>query len=436
MLTLVWVFTLQIYLSWHFLLSLQCSGCSQYRFIYLGTFCYACVDLGIHNTDLFILALSVMLVLVWVFTIQIYLSWHLLLGLCWSGCSQYRFIYLGTFCYACVDLGIHNTDLFILALSVMLVLVWVFTIQMYLSWHLLLGLCWSGCSKYRFIYLGTFCYAGVDLGVHNTDVFILALYVMLTLVWVFTIQIYLSWHFLLCLHSSGCSQYRFIYLCTFCFACVDLGIHNTDLFILALSVMLVLVWVFTLQIHLSWHLLLGLCWSGCSQYRFIYLGTFYYACVDLGVHNTDVFILALYVMLTLIWVFTIQIYLSWHFLLCLCWSGSSQCRFIYLGTFCYACVGLGLHNTDLFILALSVMLTLVWVFTIQIYLYWHFLLCLHWSGCSQYRFIYLCTFCYAYIGLGVHTTDLFILALSVILTMLWVFTIQIYLSWHFLLCLC
>ena len=376
-----------------------------------------------------------MLVLVWVFTIQIYLSWHLLLGLCWSGCSQYRFIYLGTFCYACVDLGIHNTDLFILALSVMLVLVWVFTIQMYLSWHLLLGLCWSGCSKYRFIYLGTFCYAGVDLGVHNTDVFILALYVMLTLVWVFTIQIYLSWHFLLCLHWSGCSQYRFIYLCTFCFACVDLGIHNTDLFILALSVMLVLVWVFTLQIHLSWHLLLGLCWSGCSQYRFIYLGTFYYACVDLGVHNTDVFILALYVMLTLIWVFTIQIYLSWHFLLCLCWSGSSQCRFIYLGTFCYACVGLGLHNTDLFILALSVMLTLVWVFTIQIYLYWHFLLCLHWSGCSQYRFIYLGTFCYAYNALGVHNTDLFILALSVLLVLTWVFTIQMYLSWHFTLCL-
>ena len=431
-----WVFKIQIYLFWHFLLGLWWSGCSQYRFIYLctfcyayiglgvhttdlfilalsvmltmlwvftihiylfGTFCYACVDLGIHNTDLFILALSVMLVLVWVFTIQIYLSWHLLLGLCWSGCSQYRFIYLGTFCYACVDLGIHNTDLFILALSVMLVLVWVFTIQIYLSWHLLLGLCSSGCSQYRFIYPGTFCYAGVDLGVHNTDVFILALYVMLTLVWVFTIQIYLSWHFLLCLHWSGCSQYRFIYLCTFCFACVDLGIHNTDVFILALSVMPVLVWVFTLQIHLSWHLLLGLCWSGCSQYRFIYIGTFYYACVDLGVHNTDVFILALSVMLVLV---------------------------------------LGLHNADLFILALSVMLVLVWVFTIQIYLYWHYLLCLHWSGCSQYRFIYIGTFCYAYIGLGVHNTDLFILALSVMLTMPWVFTIQIYLSWHFLFCLC
>jgi hypothetical protein len=35
----------------------------QYRFIYLGTFCYAYVGLGVHNTDLFILALSVMLVL-------------------------------------------------------------------------------------------------------------------------------------------------------------------------------------------------------------------------------------------------------------------------------------------------------------------------------------------------------------------------------------
>jgi uncharacterized membrane protein len=42
--------------------------------------------------------------------------------------------------------------------------------------------------------------------------------------------------------------------------------------------------------------------------------------------------------------------------------------FIYLGTFCYAYIGLGVHNTDLFTLALSVMLTLVWVFTIQIYL--------------------------------------------------------------------
>jgi hypothetical protein len=79
------------------------SAMSQYRCIYLGTFCYACVGLCVHNTDLFILALSVRLVLVWVFTIQIYLSWHFLLYLHWSGCSQYRFIYLGTFCYACVE---------------------------------------------------------------------------------------------------------------------------------------------------------------------------------------------------------------------------------------------------------------------------------------------------------------------------------------------
>jgi hypothetical protein len=143
-----------------------------------------------------------------------------------------------------------------------------------------------------------------------------------------------------------------------------------------------------------------------------------------------VFILALYVMLTLVWVFTIQMYLSWHFLLCLHWSGCSQYRFIYLGTFCYTYIGLGVHNRELFFLALSVILTLVWVFTIEIYLSLHFLLCLHWSGCSQYRFIYLGTFCYAYIALGVHNTDLFILALSVILTLVWVFTIQIYLSWN------
>ena len=102
-----------------------------------------------------------------------------------------------------------------------------------------------------------------------------------------------------------------------------LGVHNTDLFTLALSVMLVLVCVFTIQIYLSCHFLLCLCWSGCSQ----------------------------------------QIYLSWHFLLCLCWSGCSQ----------YRCI----------ILALSVMLTLGRVFTIQIYSPWYFLLCLHWSGCSQ-----------------------------------------------------
>jgi hypothetical protein len=37
---------------------------------------------------------------------------------------------------------------------------------------------------------------------------------------------------------------------------------------------------------------------------------------------------------------------------------------------CYACVGLGVHNADLFTLALFVMLTLVWVFTLQIYLSW------------------------------------------------------------------
>ena len=29
-------------------------------------------------------------------------------------------------------------------------------------------------------------------------------------------------------------------------------------------------------------------------------------------------------MLTLVWVFTIQIYLSWHFLLCLCWYGCGK----------------------------------------------------------------------------------------------------------------
>ena len=269
MLTLVWVFTIQIYLSWHFLLCLCWFGCSQFRFIYLGTFCYAYIGLGVHNTDLFILALSVMLVLVWVFTIQIYLPWHFLLCLHWSGCSQYIFIYLGTFYYACVGLGVHNTDLFILALYVRLVLVWVFTIQIYLSWH----------------------------------------FVMLLLVWVFTIQIYLSWHFLLCLCWSGCSQYRFIYLDTFCYAYIGLGVHNTGLFILALSIMLVYVWVFTIQIYLSCHFLLCLHWSGCSQYRFIYLGTFYYACVVLGVHNTGLFVLALYVRLVLVWVFTIQIYL-------------------------------------------------------------------------------------------------------------------------------
>jgi hypothetical protein len=126
--------------------------------------------------------------------------------------------------------------------------------------------------------------------------------------------------------------------------------------------------------------------------------------------------MSLSVRIVLVWVFTIQIYLYWHFLLCLHWSGCSQYRFIYLDTFCYDCVGLGVHNTDVFILALSVRLVLVWVFTIQIYLSWHFLLCLHWSGCSQYRFIYLGTFCYACVGLGVHNTDLFILALSVMLT--------------------
>jgi hypothetical protein len=64
---------------------------------------------GVHNTDLFIMALSVKLVLVWVFTMQIYLSWHFLLGLCWSGCSQYRFICLDTFCYACVGMDVENT---------------------------------------------------------------------------------------------------------------------------------------------------------------------------------------------------------------------------------------------------------------------------------------------------------------------------------------
>jgi len=169
---------------------------------------------------------------------------------------------------------------------------------------------------------------------------------MLVLVWVFTIQIYLSWHFLLCLHWSGCSQYRFIYYSTFCYTCVGLRVHSTDLFILALSVMLTLVWVFTIQFYFSWHFLLCLHWSGYSQYRFIYLGTVCYGYIGLGVHNTDLFILAL--------------------LLCLCWSGCSQYRFIYLGTFCYAYIGVGVHNTDLFILALSVMLTLVWVFTIQI----------------------------------------------------------------------
>ena len=188
MLTLVWVFTLQIYLSWHFLLCLHWSGCSQYRFIYLGTFCYAHISLGVHITDLFILALSVMLTLVWVFTIQIYLSWHFLLCLCWSGCSQYRFIYLGTLLGLCWS-GCSQYRIIYLGT--------------------LLGLCWSGCSQYRIIYLDTFCYACVDLGVHNTDLFFLALSVMLTLVWVFTIQIYVSWHFLLCLHWSGCSHYRF-----------------------------------------------------------------------------------------------------------------------------------------------------------------------------------------------------------------------------------
>ena len=177
MIALVWVFTIQMYLSWHFMLCLHWSGCSQYRFIYLSTFCYTYIGLGVHNTDLFIFALSVMLTLVWVFTIQIYLSWH--------------------FLYDCVGLGVHNTYVFILALSVRHVLVWVFTIQIYLSWHFLLSLCWSGCSHYRFIYLGIFCYAYKALGVHNTDLFILTLSVMLTLVWVFTIQIYLSWHFLL-----------------------------------------------------------------------------------------------------------------------------------------------------------------------------------------------------------------------------------------------
>ena len=137
-----------------------------------------------------------------------------------------------------------------MALSVMLVLVWVFTIQIYLPWHFLLCLCWPGCSQYRFIYLDTFCYACVGLGVYNTDLFIMALYVRLVLVCVFTI----------------------------------------DLFIMALSVMLVLAWVFTIQIYLSWHFLLGLCWSGCSQYRFIYLGTFCYACGGLGVHNIFIYL--------------------------------------------------------------------------------------------------------------------------------------------------
>ena len=147
--------------------------------------------------------------------------------------------------------------------------------------------------------------------------------------------------------------------------------------------------MFTIHIYLSWHFLLGLCWSGCSQYRFIYIGTFFYAYIGLGVHNTDLFILTLSVS---------------------------------------AYIGLSVHNTNLFIMALSVMIALVWVFTIQIYLSWHFMLCLHWSGCSQYIFIYLGTFCYTYIGLGVHNTDLFISALSVMLTLVWVFTLQIYLS--------
>ena len=71
MLTLVWVFTLYIYLSWHFLLCLQRSGCSQYRFIYIDTFCYAYIDLGVHNADIFIMALSAMLVLVWMWKILV-----------------------------------------------------------------------------------------------------------------------------------------------------------------------------------------------------------------------------------------------------------------------------------------------------------------------------------------------------------------------------
>ena len=234
-LDMVWVFTLQIYLSSHFMLCLQCSRCSQYRFIYLDTFCSAYIGLGVHNTDLLIMALSVVIALVWVFTIQMYLSWHFLLGLCWY--------------------DVHNTYLFISTLSVMLRLVWVFTLQIDLSWHFLLCLQCSGCSQYRFIYLDTFCYAYIGLGVHNT--------------------IYLSWHFMFGLCWSGCSQYRFIYLGPFCYVNIGLGVHNTDLFMLALSVMLVLVWVFTI----------------------------------------DLFTLALSVMLALVWVFTIQIYLSWHFLL-------------------------------------------------------------------------------------------------------------------------
>ena len=138
---------------------------------------------------------------------QIYLSWHFLLWLRWSGCSQYRCIYLGTFCYTYNGLCVHNTDLFISALFVMLRLVWVFTLQ--------------------FIYLGIFCYAYNALGVHNKNLFILTLSVMLTLVWVFIIQIYSSWHFLLWLRWSGCSQCIFIYLDTFCYACVGMDVENT-----------------------------------------------------------------------------------------------------------------------------------------------------------------------------------------------------------------
>ena len=115
----------------------SCSGCSKYRFIYLE--------------------LSVRLVVVWVFTIQIYLSLHFLLCLHWSGCSHNRFIYLGAFCYAYNALGVHNTNLFILTLSVMLTLVWVLTMQIYFSWDFLLWLRWSGCSQYIFCYHGTFC---------------------------------------------------------------------------------------------------------------------------------------------------------------------------------------------------------------------------------------------------------------------------------------